>query len=762
MQTPFFVYYRFIRNNPSMAVNHEVKGNLARLLATEDLVVEHKRVSTACFNVDTRVLTLPMWEKASNFVYDMLVGHEVGHALYTPNEDWNEKFPIPQQFVNVTEDARIEKLMKRRYAGLNKCFFTGYKELHDEDFFMVKDEDISTFNLADRANLYFKVGAYLNIEFTEEEKVIINMISDAETFDDAIAAAKALYEYCKKESKEQTKISSLDSHESPGPGKSTEQGEEPQPIEDDELESSEESGQASSDGQSEEKKDQSTMDTSELGGETSEPNPEVKTVDNLEESIRGLVNRSGVENNYVELPKLNLNTVIAKNSDVHLEINNWWQKVVTNMIDDQNSKTIVHESLFGEIDKEFRDFKRSAQKEVNYLVKEFECKKAADSYARATTSHTGVLDCSKLHTYKYNEDLFRKVTTLANGKNHGLVFILDWSGSMGDVMTDTIKQLYNLMWFCKKVNIPFEVYAFTNEWRRNFDSTTTKIQYLPLEPHYQKKPGIIHVDESFSLMNLFTSKVNSRVLEEQMISIYRISQSFGYRYNYSNKICYSYPHKLSLSGTPLNESLVALHQILPQFQKENKLQKVQCVILTDGEASPLKFHKEFSNRHVPDGNEPYIGINSIANSPTFLRDRKLGITYKMSDEYHQFTDILLKNLRDRFVNVNFIGIRVLESRDAGNFIRRYYDTVDYSSGYYRENIEYSKIISDWKKNRSFAIKKSGYHIYFGLSGLDLSSDTEFQVSEDASKLQIKSAFVKSLKSKKMNKKVLGEFIDLVV
>ena len=743
-----------------MPVNHEVKGNLARLLATEDLMVEHKRVSTACFNVDTRVLTLPMWEKASNFVYDMLVGHEVGHALYTPNEDWNKKFSIPQQFVNVTEDARIEKLMKRRYAGLNKCFFAGYKELHDEDFFQVKDEDISTFNLADRANLYFKVGTYLNIKFTEKEKVIIDMISDAETFDDAIVAAKALYEYCKEESKEQTKISSLDSHESSSPGNSSEQEEEPQPIEDDELETSGESGQASSDGQSEEKKDQPTMDTSKLGGDNSEPEPEVKTVDNLEESIRDLVNHSGVENTYLELPKLNLDTVIAKNSDVHQEINNWWQKTVENMSDDENSKETSYKNLFGKVDKEFRDFKRSAQKEVNYLVKEFECKKAADSYARATTARTGVLDCSKLHTYKYNEDLFRKVTTLANGKNHGLIFILDWSGSMGDVITDTIKQLYNLMWFCKKVNIPFEVYAFTNEWRRNYDPVSLK--FLPPKPHYQKKHGIIHVDDSFSLMNLFTSKVNSRVLEEQMISIYRISETFSYKHRYSNEVVYSYPQRLSLSGTPLNESLVALHQILPQFQRENKLQKVQCVILTDGEASPLKFHKEFTNRTVDKDNVPYIGLNSVNSTPTFIRDRKLGITYKIGNEYHQFSDILLQNLRDSFVNVNFIGIRVLESRDAGNFIRRYYHTADYSSGYYQENKEYSKILSDWKKNRSFAIKKSGYHIYFGLSGSDLSSDSEFEVDDHASKAQIKSAFAKSLKSKKMNKKVLGEFIDLVV
>ena len=68
-----------------MTVKFEIKDQLAKLLATEDLVVEHKKVLTASFNVKTRVLVLPMWEKASNNVYDMLVGHEVGHALFTPN-----------------------------------------------------------------------------------------------------------------------------------------------------------------------------------------------------------------------------------------------------------------------------------------------------------------------------------------------------------------------------------------------------------------------------------------------------------------------------------------------------------------------------------------------------------------------------------------------------------------------------------------------------------------------------------------------------
>ena len=99
-----------------MPIQQEIKSQLAKLLATEDLVVEHKQVETAQFNVDTRVLILPIWEKASNTVYDMLVGHEVGHALFTPNQDPPED--IPHSFINVVEDARIEKLIKRRYMGL--------------------------------------------------------------------------------------------------------------------------------------------------------------------------------------------------------------------------------------------------------------------------------------------------------------------------------------------------------------------------------------------------------------------------------------------------------------------------------------------------------------------------------------------------------------------------------------------------------------------------------------------------------------------
>jgi hypothetical protein len=206
---------------------------------------------------------------------------------------------------------------------------------------------------------------------------------------------------------------------------------------------------------------------------------------------------------------------------------------------------------------------------------------------------------------------------------------------------------------------------------------------------------------------------------------------------------------MSLSGTPLNEAFVALHQIIPQFQKQNKLQKTQCIILTDGEANHLPYHVEVQRRWE---DKPFMGTRQLHGGVSFLRDRKTGNTYQIPYGWNGFSDLMLRNLRDNFPSVNFVGIRVLESRGTNDFIKLYYNYGD---------TDYDKIMFDWRKNRSFCIKKSGYHAYFGLSATALSQDADFEVDDGATKAKIKSAFVKSLKTKKLNKKVLGEFISLV-
>ena len=720
-----------------MTIKHEIKSQLAKLLATEDLVVEHKKVETAQFNVQSRVLTLPMWENTTDDVIDMLVSHEVGHALYTPDREWWKEYKMNPSIVNIVEDARIEKLMKRRYEGIAKTFYKGYTELHKKDFFQVKQKDISEMNLLDRINLQFKIGTHYNIPFSTDEMFYVNKVSLCETFDEVLKVSKQIFDYIlgelekKKEEEEQQQQSQQSMPFSGNSGDG-----EPSPWddwddEDDDEDADEEEGEAP------------VQVKTQMGGTGSQSidlSEEVvsETAESLEEALKNLANTHGRENVYLELPELDIDELIIDNKVIHALCETAASNIPEN--DLYYGEDFSYRKFLEDSKTDYVKFKRSAQKEVNYLVKEFECKKSAGAYARATTSRTGVLDTNNLVNYKFSEDLFKKVTLLPDGKNHGLVFILDWSGSMANVMQDTIKQLYNLLWFCKKVQIPFEVYAFTSNFPRSYSPEG----YIDAEPLYEPKDDLIAVDKYFSLMNLFTSKVRGRELEDQMLNIYRIVKSF--RDYHAQRIT---PMGMGLSGTPLNETVIALHQILPQFQKQHKLEKVNCVILTDGEGSTLNYHKSIQRSWE---DTPYMGTQYI-NEDCFLRNRKTGKTYQLTDNWYKFTPIFLRDISDSFPNVNFIGIRVMDSRDAGRFLRA--NDLDCNSE------EYTKKMKIFKKTKSVALENVGYKVYFGMSSKTLSSNSEFEVEDDATKAQIKKAFTKSLTAKKMNKQILSRFVELI-
>jgi len=719
-----------------MNVNHEIKSQLAKLLATEDLIVEHKHVETASFNVHDRVLTLPCWEKASSLVYDLLVGHEVGHALFTPDEEWWVDHQISPGIVNVVEDARIEKLMKRKYGGLAKCFYRGYNELHEDDFFKLEDEDVNEMTLPDRINLHFKLGNFVDINFSIEEKHFVARIDQCETFQDVLEVSKDLHDFCKAndEKKKQEKVDDAEPQGIPfGSSDSSDNSPSDSQEGTDEKDGESEGGnvkteetQTKGDTPQDPAQLQTGDSSSSLDGQSS---LDVKTDRSLQESLKDLIDQDDYyrDTNYIEIPNIDLKKVIVENGLLHSRIDKEWRE------------SHPDESVFRFSDKEFFEFKKSAQKEVNYLVKEFECKKSADAYARASTARTGILNTGVLHTYKFNEDLFKKVTVLPDGKNHGLVFILDWSGSMSRIMLDTLKQLYNLMWFCKKVQIPFEVYAFTSCYPK----------FGGVDPLCEAKVNQFDVDRNFSLLNMFTSKTKGKVLEKQMKSMFRIASTFGYHTYGEDR--YNVPLGLNLSGTPLHETLIALHQILPSFQKDNDVQKVQCVILTDGEGHPLTYHSEHVSHFDP--TKTYLGSNNSARKNCFLRCRKTGKTYNFGEGWYgsaSYTDAFLKNLRDKFPNMNFIGIRLLTSGDSYSFLSAHLDGTDLIN---------ARVV--WRNTKTASIKTSGYHTYFGLSSNALSNDTEFEVKEDATKADIKKAFAKTLKGKKMNKKILSEFIELV-
>ena len=187
----------------------ESKTLLAKLMATENLTVEQRNVQTASFNVKDRVLTLPILDaKISSFLYDMFLGHEVGHALHTPLEGFQKAKDagVSASVANVIEDSRIERRIKTKYPGIRTSFVKGYRELIEKDFFGTKGADLNDFNFIDRVNLYTKGGAAQGIIFNEFEKRLVDKIESTETYEDVIAVGIEVMAYMKEEAETAKKL----------------------------------------------------------------------------------------------------------------------------------------------------------------------------------------------------------------------------------------------------------------------------------------------------------------------------------------------------------------------------------------------------------------------------------------------------------------------------------------------------------------------------------------------------------------------------
>ena len=690
----------------------EIKGNLARLLATENLIVEHRKTATASFDVDRRLLTLPMWDKASGVVYDMLVGHEVGHALFTPNKDWRDAVDCPKDFVNVIEDARIEKLMKRKFPGLRKSFNGGYKELNNLDFFEIVDQNLDNFSLIDRINLHFKIGASAFIPFGASEIVFVERTEKAETFAEVLQIAFDVYQFSNQTETPMTHEEMLEvAHQRENENSKEEENTQ---VSEDQFENSSVPQQ-----DNDYKEDYYDEEEDSSGKETSQ------TQRSFDNSAENLSSRHGRSPLYVEIPEaINLNSHIVDWTTLH----NW--------ID----KNVGAEENYEYVDGEYYKFRKQSQKEVNYLVKEFECRKSADAYARAGQSKTGVLDTSKLHTYKYNEDLFKKVTVIPDGKNHGLLFLLDWSGSMSDEILATVKQVLNLTAFCKKVQIPFEVYAFTNEWVFAQRSMENDNSYHSMTYGNIQKNTVYINDEHFHLMNFVSSRSNSRQYERMCKNLFREAHYYKEYSGYSTTL------GVGLSGTPLNEAIVMLNYIIPEFKSNNDLQKVNVCVLSDGESCSAAYGHEIYLDHK----DEYRVAPRRIDYYQVLRDRKTGITYEQFD-YSNVTNIFIQQVRDRNPGVNVIGFRILGGSQLQNFVGRY---ASYEG--------YSDIQKQWKKEKSAIIKNpKAFTALYAISNNSLNETAEFNVESGAKKGDITKAFKKMLGGKSANKKLLSSFVEYV-
>lgn len=689
------------------------KSLLAKLMATENLTVEHRNVRTASFDVKNRILVIPTLDKnLSNNLYDLFTGHEVGHALYTPLDGMieakNQK--VNKDIANVVEDCRIERKIKNKYPGLRLPFLKAYQELIEKDFFKTKGKDLNLLNFLDRINLYTKGGVSLGIKFNDIERGLVNDVEKTETYEDVIEVSKRIAEYMMEQIEQQ-------------------KAKDKQQLDDDDED-------VEWDGESDSNSDTGALTDSKNFGDDNAENEDFEYDEDygntgdydIEDSqddsldvtqIRSFTDEAFRENEsrlfefgedylYANVPKMEIEKVVYDYKPL-------WKRYREDALSVQPDV--------------YLNLRRESNKVVSYLVKEFEMRKNADQLKRATTAKTGDLDMKKLFSYGFSEDIFKKVTVVPGGKSHGLVMFLDWSGSMVEHMSNTMKQLLNLTLFCKKVNIPFEVYTFV-------DDIDTTLNYQP-----KPKKGDLAV-KKFGICNILSSRMSAAEFT------YAASALVSMAGCAPNSRRSKQPYWMSMSGTPLNEAVIAAMEIVPYFQKKYKLQIVNTVFLTDGEGSPS--YEVYENEF---GHTNYISRHN--RNHMVIRDPITKHQEMFRNNAHSFsqTSALIRLLKKR-TNCNVVGFYVLKTKDitgsAGNMF-----FPDYSERY--------KVKEQFLKDKFYVVQNTGFDEYYLLrsNGLDTEDDVTFEVKENATKRGIVSAFTKYAGNRINNRVILNRFINMI-
>jgi len=758
-------------------VNLVQKSQLARLLATENMTIEHSQsAKTASFDTNNRKLILPIWSKASEDLYDMLVAHEVGHALITPRED--VYMPVckrmsptdPTKFfpyLNIVEDIRVDNEVKDRYPGVRRSYFNAYKELMERDFFQIAKYggDLSSLSFGDRLNIFSKVGhlGFVDVPFDAEEQAVVDEAMSASSFDDVIAVAEKIWNKSKQRQDKQPDPKGEASAPDKGDGEDKNDGATGADGQGDTPSESQDNSNEPSNGKSDAKSDQTqqTPQKSQSGTSGKANNadatqsqsgaPDLKTVDSLAKGLSGLTSNDRYDTyGYYDLPRLNLENIIFP-----------YSQVIDDLSPMRTAIGFCGDKIYAAVQDRNKNF-------VSNLVKQFEQKMAADECRRTRSAKSGQLDMRKIANYKFSDDLFVKNQIVADGKSHGMVFIMDWSGSMGEYLLPTVEQLLALCMFCRKMNIPFEVYAFTNSQPNvisdPYHSKMTNAQWHDhmvahgiCSPDYTVKETTNYYNEkykeidtgnflsiqNFGMIQFLSSKMNTQEFKNAAELFCQCARNNDHSGSDLGKIggyC-DMNRKYGLSSTPLNEAIVAGMSIVSRFKAANRLDIVNTVILTDGEPTSAVCNRQSA-------------YNSILNLPN--RKQMAIRTSKQRSPYGGSVDEML-GLAEAFREVtgtNLISIRLSHTRDA-NFLARMW-----ANGNLKEE---ERMTKEWKEQDFFSYRAFGFTESFVIDPKTEVVNDDFldNIKSDASVGVITRAFIKGNAKKASSRVLLSRFSDLI-
>ena len=709
------------------------KDLLARLLANENLNVIRANVSTASFESLTRTLTLPQWKDMSVDQEEMLIGHEVGHALYTTIEHIEKPdFRSIQGYMNVVEDVRIEKKIKNRYPGLRKAFITAYKQLNEKDFFGVAGQDLSKLLLIDRINLYYKCGYNCGVKFSPAEMELVRRTDSCDSMEDVYQLAKEIYAFSKEDREakreELKKLRELN-------------GDDPEELEEiefdnfmddpDEFDNDYSEEVEQEDNEPAKQTTKSTPDADTDTPEKEQEDLESKTQRAFNDRLSELADTATIIQNFI--PKL------ETSRDVIID----FKRVLSELKPEKLSKYTrlydYHGKVIGDaqVAKDAADlikFKNESMRVVNYLVKEFEMRKSATEYKRITTSKSGDLDVRKLYAHTLTDDIFKKLDVLPEDKNHGMIFLLDWSGSMNEVMHDTVKQVINLAMFCQRIQIPYQVFAFTS----GYDNVSWDQRYSDSSKVDPTMGGFS--DSSFHLIEFFNNKMSNTEFN-QMVDLF---------YNQP----YNYHRSYSLNSTPLNESLVYLIDYIGKFVKNNSVEKMSLITLTDGEGHAIQAGGERSIRTSRYNNSSYEK-QKVKN---YVRDPITKKDYPLTDNGSEQTRLFLRIIKDRY-NIKTIGFHIVQNsrRSIDGFIR--HNIPDTQNSHY---LMVEQLRKEIRQNDYALVENTGRdELYLLPASKQKIEEGDLIIDSKDNAKNIAKQFGKFLGVKKSSRVVLSRFVGLV-
>ena len=756
--------------------SRDTKSLLAKLMASEDINVEYRNnISTAAFNTENRTLLMPVFKEISESTTDLFLGHEVGHALFTPTGVIKEvmaKGGTFKSLVNIVEDARIEKMIQSKFPGLRRNFYEGYAELMDKNFFGLNGEDVNELNFIDRINVHFKIGTRAGVEFSDEEQTYVDRIANLRSWDDTIKVSEELEEYCKTHNEEpeddgEFGFDEFDFDEDEDGDDEIPEGQpnmgggmdedfdDDEDADDDGETSDEEPEDSNSDDPSKGAKSDDVNDSDEEPAdeddvatgaeEEAEEEEEIdsgvsktsagvgndemisKTMENFESALKGLVDTE-TEYEYSRIPNVELDRIVVSMEEIHDLI---------------REHDVVNDFNVGEKEK-YLKFRSEQKSLVSYLAKEFEMRKKADEHKRTKVAKTGILNPNKLHSYKFNEDLFLRSEVVTAGKNHGFLMYIDWSGSMHEQMANTIDQLMILALFCKKINVPFDAYAFSDVYGDGVGPD----KYVSRMHQWEKNvTGDLGINGSFRLLHLVSSTLSSSKFQNSMIQLMRMRHGFDdpRGYHYRTEL----PRKLRLGGTPLNETIISAIKQVPVFQKKHGVQIVNTVFLTDGQGSRTRGTWDSDKEDFSGGGIHY-------SSKEIIVDPVTKIQYE-SDRSSCGTSVpFLKALKDR-TSARVVGFYIAPC----NTKKRFTQEMTYSGV-----VNWSETDALWEKMKkeSFIVIEDdlGYEEFYVVSSKSLKvKDAEVEMDSEMSKAKMKNTFIKQRRNKVGNKVLLGRFAEFV-